>query len=82
MKNKKMSFQLYKMMYFTERERGGGGMVIKKKWSHKKMSKQDFIKEYKFWKSLLGQKFPSKLTKLIKTNSEYIYIYILRGLES
>ena len=46
------------------------------------MSKQDFIKEYKFCKSLLGQKFPSKLTKLIKTNSEYIYIYILRGLES
>ena len=50
------------------------------------MSKQDFIKEYKFWKSLLGQKFPSKLTKSIKTNSEYIniyiYIYILRGLES
>ena len=40
------------------------------------MSKQDFIKEYKFCKSLLGQKFPSKLTKLIKTNSEYIYIYI------
>ena len=62
------------MMYFIERERGGGGMVIKKKWSHKKMSKQDFIKEYKFWKSLQGQKFPPKLTKLIKTNS----IYILR----
>ena len=40
------------------------------------MSKQDFIKEYKFWKSLQGQKFPPKLTKLIKTNSEYIYIYI------
>ena len=38
------------------------------------MSKQDFIKEYKFWKSLQGQKFPPKLTKLIKTNSIYIYI--------
>ena len=34
MNNKKISFQLYKMMYFTERERGEGGMVIKKKSGH------------------------------------------------